>query len=128
MPGSPSMLKATGTQGTRLFTENPIPVIAGNAASSTATEVAGAAENWQVQGQEEPENKEKMKRVLLFIYTWIAFFSSILLILFIIVPVFNKIKGIHTNFTLLASHGIKQALLFATVISLIAYLVHMRGR
>ena len=69
-----------------------------------------------------------MKRVLLFIYTWIAFFSSILLILFIVVPVFNKIKGIHTNFTLLASQGIKQALLFATVISLITYLVHMRGR
>lgn len=69
-----------------------------------------------------------MKRVLLFIYTWIAFFSSILLILFIIVPTFNKIKGIPTNFTLLASQGIKQALLFATVISLITYLVHMRGR
>lgn len=59
MPGTPSILKSTNMQGARLFTENPIPVISGNAASSIVTEVAGTAESWQVQSQEKAKKMDK---------------------------------------------------------------------
>lgn len=55
-------------------------------------------------------------------------FFSILAILFIFIPIFNEIRGVDTNFYLLASQGVKQALLFATVISLITYFVYVKGK